>query len=37
MMDKTAVCESIFEYGNHGVAVVRRLGADVFEDEGEGL
>src|ERR1700710_7591 len=36
-MDKIVVCESIFEHGNHGVAVVRRLGADVFEDEGEGL
>ncbi|KAJ8590451.1 hypothetical protein M405DRAFT_861349 [Rhizopogon salebrosus TDB-379] len=37
MTDKVAVCESIFEHGNNGVAVVRRLGADVFEDEGEGL
>jgi hypothetical protein len=36
-MDKITVCESIFEHGNHGVAVVRQLGADVFEDEGEGL
>jgi hypothetical protein len=37
MTNKVAVCESIFEHGNHGIAVVRRLGADVFEDEGEGL
>lgn len=37
VMNEIAVGEGVLEDGHYGVAVVRGLRANLFEDEGEGL